>query len=82
MSDVTEQHAEADERVIAAEITRCILGGPERMELRVDFAGRITNALQVVARGLVPALQKFDRALSEAGRTMADHAEQYANGEG
>lgn len=82
MSSTTARHADTDEAIITNEITRCILGGPERVELRTDITGRLANAIRVIVRDLAPVFQKFDRAISEAGRKMADLAEQYANNEG
>lgn len=62
MDNRTPLHTAAAHDAITAELVACTLGQRQRLELRVDPAGKIQNALR---SGLLAIAPSFDRLVAE-----------------
>ena len=72
-------HGAAARDAIAAELVRCTLGQARHPELRADLIGVMARMTAFVRDALVPAIERFDAALSRAGAQLAADAEAIAN---
>ena len=72
-------HEPAAVEAITAELIRCTLGKSRQPELRTDLIGVMARMTAFVRDALVPAIERFDAALSRAGAQLAADAEAIAN---